>query len=211
MGFFDKLKDVFGEAADAINKAVDTVEKPLTDKATDIANNASVYANEAANAINKVVDKYEKPITDKATNIANEVVNEVKNQVGSAQSTPQSNTQTVQCDDYVDFSNSYNTDENYFDNIVNAVTFPEYEIQKNVHPSTLDANAHPSCYYVTYMFCKNGAPVLAVLLMNTNQYRSMCANGTYEVLDNNGIRYIRFFKGMKNERDYVVNRIRENL
>lgn len=102
MGFIDELKGVFNDAADAITKAVDKVEKPLTEKATDIASNASVYANEAADAINKAVDKYEKPITDKATNIANEVVNEVKSQVGSATSTPQANPQTVECTDFVD-------------------------------------------------------------------------------------------------------------
>jgi hypothetical protein len=80
---------VIGEAADAITNAVDKVEKPLTDKATDIAKNASGYANEAADAITKAVDKVEKPLTDKATEIANDVTIEVKNQVESIKSTPQ--------------------------------------------------------------------------------------------------------------------------
>lgn len=213
MGFLDELKGALNVAANAITKAVDKVEKPLTDKATEIASNASVYANEAANTISKAVDKVEKPLTDKATEIANEVTNEVKTHVGSVKTNPQpqTNPQTVNCTDFVDYSNSYDTDESYFDKIINSQTFPEYEIRKNVHPSTLDASAHPSCYSVTYMFCKNGEPALAVLLMNTNQYRSMCANGTYDVLNNNGIKYIRFFKGMKNEHNYVVNRICENL
>ncbi len=210
MGFLDKLKGVLNEAADVINKAVDTVEKPLTDKATDIAKNASVYANEAANTITKAVDKVEKPLTDKATEIANDVTKEVKHQVDSFKATPQPQA-PVQTADYIDYSNNYNTGESYFDTIVNVANFPGYEIVKNVHPTMLDSSAHPSCYNVSYMFYNNGTPVLAVLLMNTNQYRSMCANGTYDVLDNKGIRYIRFFKGMKNEHSYVVNRIKENL
>ena len=213
MGFFDKLKDVIGEAADAITNAVDKVEKPRTNKATDIAKNASGYANEAADAITKAVDKVEKPLTDKATEIAYDVTKEVKNQVDSFKSAPQPQApvQYTQPVDDIDYSNCYDTGEDYFDNIVNKMNFPECEIVKNVHPTMLDATAHPSCYNVTYMMYKNGTPVLAVLLMNTNQYRSMCANGTYEVLDNHGIKYIRFFKGMKNEHSYVVNRIKENL
>lgn len=210
MGFLDKLKGAINEAADVINKAVDTVEKPLTDKATDIAKNASVYANEAADAITKAVDKVDKPLTDKATEIANDVTKEVKNQVDSFKSTPQPATPAQPADD-IDYSNSYDTGESYFDTIVNVANFPEYEIVKNIHPTMLDGNAHPSCYNISYMFYKNGTPVLAVLLMNTNQYRSMCANGTYEVLDNHKIKYIRFFKGMKNEPSYVINRIKNNI
>lgn len=89
MGFLDELKGAINGAADAITKAVDKVEKPLTDKATDIAKNASGYANEAATAITKAVDKVEKPLTDKATEIANDVTKEVKNQVDSIQGKPQ--------------------------------------------------------------------------------------------------------------------------
>ena len=89
MGFLDELKGAINEAADTITKVVDKVEKPLTDKATNIAKSASGYTNEAANAITKAVDKVEKPLTDKATEIANDVTKEVKGQVGSVQSTPQ--------------------------------------------------------------------------------------------------------------------------
>ena len=89
MGFLDELKGAINEAADTITKVVDKVEKPLTDKATNIAKSASGYANEAADAITKAVDKVEKPLTDKATEIANDVTIEVKNQVESIKSTPQ--------------------------------------------------------------------------------------------------------------------------
>ena len=89
MGFLDELKGAFNEVADTITKVVDKVEKPLTDKATDIAQNASVYANEAADAMTKAVDKVEKPLTEKATEIADDVTKEVKNQVDSFKATPQ--------------------------------------------------------------------------------------------------------------------------
>lgn len=89
MGFLDELKGAINEAADTITKVVDKVEKPLTDKATNIAKSASGYTNEAVDFINKTVDKVEKPLTDKATEIANDVTKEVKNQVDSIQAKPQ--------------------------------------------------------------------------------------------------------------------------
>ena len=57
MGFLDELKGAINEAADTITKVVDKVEKPLTDKATNIAKSASGYTNEAVDFINKTVDK----------------------------------------------------------------------------------------------------------------------------------------------------------
>ncbi len=109
------------------------------------------------------------------------------------------------------YANEYNTDEAYFANIITQDKFPDYTIEKSVHPKVFDSTAHPKCYPISYLFKKEGEPVLAVLLMNTNQYKAMIAVGTYEILDNNNIKYIRFFKGMKNEKSYVINRIKENL
>ena len=131
---------------------------------------------------------------------------------GSGQS-PQAN---IPVNTYVSPSASvnamvYNTDDNYFESIITEVNFPGYSISRNFHVRSLDVNAHPSCYPVSYLFSKGAGPVLAVLIMNKNQYRSMIAKGTYKVLDDYSIPYIRFFKGMENERGYVINRIRENL
>ena len=64
---------------------------------------------------------------------------------------------------------------------------------------------------VTYLFSRGGAPVLAVMVLKRNQTRAMIARGTYQILEACGIRYIRFFKEMKNDSDYVSSRIRENL
>ncbi len=109
------------------------------------------------------------------------------------------------------YENNYNTDEAYFSNVITQDKFPEYTIEKSVHPKVFDSTAHPKCYPISYLFKKDAEPVLAVLIMNTNQYRAMIAVGTYEILENNNIKYIRFFKGMKNEESYVINRIKENL
>ena len=106
---------------------------------------------------------------------------------------------------------TYNTGDSYFASLITEVSFPGYSISSNVHAKSLDASAHPSCYPISYLFSNGTQPVLAVLVMNTNQYRSMIAKGTYKVLDDNDIPYIRFFKGMENESSYVINRIKENL
>ncbi len=106
---------------------------------------------------------------------------------------------------------TYNTGDQYFASLITGLNFPGYTISTDVHARTFDSGAHPSCYPVSYLFSKGSQPVLAVLVMNTNQYRSMTAKGTYKVLEDRSIPYIRFFKGMENNRDYVMNRIRENL
>jgi len=106
---------------------------------------------------------------------------------------------------------TYNTDDRYFASLITALNFPGYTISTDVHANTLDSGAHPSCYPISYLFSKESQPVLAVFIMNKNQYRSMTARGAYQVLEDRGISYIRFFKGMENNREYVLNRIRENL
>ena len=53
--------------------------------------------------------------------------------------------------------------------------FPSYTIEKNIHPNRFDSSAHPSCMPISYLFSLSGKPVLAVLFMNTNQYRAMIA------------------------------------
>ncbi len=106
---------------------------------------------------------------------------------------------------------TYNTGDSYFASLITQANFPGYTITTNVHANTFDAGAHPSCYPISYLFSNGSQPVLAVLVMNKNQYRSMIARGTYKVLEDNGIPYIRFFKGMENESGYVINRIRDNL
>jgi len=105
----------------------------------------------------------------------------------------------------------YDTGDSYFASLITQENFPEYTITSNLHAREFDETAHPSCYPISYLFSDGSKPILAVIIIQTNQYRSMIARGTYDVLDNNNIPYIRFFKGMENEKGYVLNRIRENL
>ena len=154
---------------------------------------------------------------DKLMNgLKSEIQSEIKKQIDSAfnnsNDDPVINTtqSTVMSVENI-YANEYNTDEVYFSNIITQDKFPDYTIEKSVHPEVFDSTAHPKCYPISYLFKKDGEPVLAVLIMKTNQYRAMITVGTYEILDNNNIKYIRFFKGMKNEESYVINRIKENL
>jgi|GEM_PF-1702164 len=117
----------------------------------------------------------------------------------------------VGIDDEPDYAKVYDTDESYFAEIITDEEFEDYTIERSVHPGELDGSAHPSCLPISYLFSRDGEAELAVLIMNSNQRRAMIANGTYRVLDEKRIPYIRFYKGMKNERTYVLDRIRDNL
>ena len=110
-----------------------------------------------------------------------------------------------------DYQNNFNFDDEYFARIINVVNFPECTFERDVHPSVYDFNAHPSCLPVTIMIKKGGTPVLAVMIMKENQRNAMIARGTYSILEDNGIKYIRFYREMPNEKYYVINRVRENL
>ena len=151
-----------------------------------------------------VGDVISKAIEPAATEFANKTAQQFDNAAQNAQSS-----QSYTASSFV--QKTYNTDDSYFVSLITEANFPGYSITKNVHAKTLDASAHPSCYPVSYLFSNGSRPVLAVLVMNKNQYRSMIAKGTYKVLEDNGIPYIRFFKGMENESGYVINRIKENL
>lgn len=161
---------------------------------------------------------------DKLLNgIKSDIQSEIKKQIDSAFNNSTENKTEVKeiptqpvVDDFPEeydyfYENCFDTNEDYFDKLVTQENFPDYTIEKNIHPSVFDSNAHPKCFPITYLFKKYGDPVLAIFLMRTCQYRSMPAEGSYTILTDNNIKYIRFFKGMKNEESYVINRIKENL
>ena len=140
---------------------------------------------------------------------ATEFANKTAQQFDNAAARNSNSTQTQTSSSFV--QKAYDTGDSYFASLITEASFPGYSITKNVYAKTLDASAHPSCYPISYLFSNGSQPVLAVLVMNKNQYRSMIARGTYKVLEDKGIPYIRFFKGMENESSYVINRIKENL
>ncbi len=151
-----------------------------------------------------VGDAISKAVGPSAREFANKTAQQLDNAARNAQSS-----QTYTSAPFV--QKTYNTGDSYFASVITEANFPGYSISTNVHAKNFDASAHPSCYPISYLFSNGSQPVLAVLVMNKNQYRSMVARGTYKVLEDNGIAYIRFFKGMENESGYVINRIRENL
>ena len=111
--------------------------------------------------------------------------------------------------DLMDFS--HDTGDAYFASLITEDAFPGYTIERDVHPGIFDENAHPACFPITYLFSKGGTPVLAVFIMKEGQRSTMPARGTYRILEDNGIGYIRFTKGLPNEKNYVLPRIRKNL
>ena len=89
--------------------------------------------------------------------------------------------------------------------------FPQYQIERTVSTRRLDASCHEKCHPIDFLFSQNGVPVLAVVLTTQNQYRSMPFRGTEAVCDANDVSYMRFFIEMRNERNYVRERVAEEL
>lgn len=134
--------------------------------------------------------------------IAGEVVSNISENK-TVQATPQpkpANVKTV-----------YQTDVSYFETLLNSDNFPEYEIEKNVSLSVFDSSAHPKCFPITFLFKKSGSPVLAVFIMKEPQRNTMPVAGSKMILDENNVPYLRFYIGWENEKNYVLNRIKENL
>lgn len=162
-------------------------------------------------------DKLLKSLTNDVEDVVDKVVDTVRNEVAnkkdntSVNNTTANYTTTQAPVDDSPYANNHNTGDEYFAQLITESEFPGYTIEKNVHPSVFDSSAHPKCFPISYLFRLNGEPMLAVFVMQTNQYKAMIAQGSYDILCDNNIHYIRFFKGMKNEKSYVLNRIRENL
>lgn len=97
-----------------------------------------------------------------------------------------------------------------FDDIISR-NFPDYEVRRNLPASELMSDCHPACTPIQFMFYKDGAPVLAVVLVRENNYRGMNVLGTKKICDAKNIKYIRFYHEYENNETYVVNRIRDNL
>lgn len=98
----------------------------------------------------------------------------------------------------------------HFDDIIGR-NFADCEYRTDVPAAELLPSAHPACTPVQYMFYKNGAPRLAVVLVKRNTYNGMNVKGTKNICAALNIPYIRFFAEYPNEEQYVVNRIKENL
>lgn len=158
-------------------------------------------------------DKILKSLTNDVDDVVGKVVDAVRTEVETIKdyNSTASNSTTDTYEDESPYANNHNTCDEYFAQLITESEFPGYTIERNVHPGVFDSSAHPKCFPISYLFRLNGEPKLAVFVMQTNQYKAMIAKGSYDILNDNDIHYIRFFKGMENEKSYVLNRIRENL
>ena len=150
-------------------------------------------------------------LLDSILKIVKEKVTEAVNDAVNTQNT--SSSEQIKTETAKSFEQKFNpsTDENYFATLLTEENFPGYTIERSVKLDTFDPEAHPKCFPITFLFKKNGAPSLAVFIMNESQRHTMPVFGSSVILDDSKIRYIRFYKGWKNERSYVLNRVRENL
>lgn len=97
-----------------------------------------------------------------------------------------------------------------FDVIISR-NFADCEVRRNVPAAELKPGCHPACTPIQFLFFKNSEPVLAVVLVRTNNYRGRNVVATKDICAEKGIKYIRFYHEYENEESYVVNRIKENL
>lgn len=99
---------------------------------------------------------------------------------------------------------------NDFDGII-ARNFPDHEVRRNVPASELQPGCHPACTPVQFLFYSGGKPVLAVVLVRTNNYGGMNVKATKKICEDLGIKYIRFYHEYENAESYVVERIKKYL
>lgn len=99
--------------------------------------------------------------------------------------------------------------ESRIENALDEIAGITYE--KNVPATKFNAGAHPKAKPVSFLVNKDGASKLAIVVVNKNTYRSRPVTGTMELVEANGINYIRFFTERENNHSYIVNRINENL
>lgn len=97
-----------------------------------------------------------------------------------------------------------------FDDIISR-NFAGCDVRRNVAASELMSDCHPACTPVQFMFYEGGRPVLAVVLVKTNNYRGMNVLGTKKICDAKNIPYIRFYQEYENDEAYVVERIKKYL
>ena len=161
--------------------------------------------------INKEAGKYKDDLQRELDKFSNQVQSNHNAQPAQPQYSPQQQYQQSQPDSvYPDVVNPQADRFADFDDIISR-NFADYEVRRNMPASELMADCHPACTPVQFMFFRDGAPVLAVVLVRTNNYRGMNVLGTKRICDAKGIRYIRFYHEYENTEEYVVNRIRENL
>lgn len=90
--------------------------------------------------------------------------------------------------------------------------FPEYEIRTNVPADQIDPSIQTVSLPVTFLFCRDGKPLLAVLLMDPHQdFDHRYSRVTERACRAKGLPFLRYFLTWRNDADYVVSRTRAGL
>ncbi len=85
---------------------------------------------------------------------------------------------------------------------------PGVTYRQEVPAAHIDPSAHPAAKPVTFLVYREDRPVLALMAVRDNTYRSMPVVGTQRLLEGQGIPFLRFFRELENADDYVLERIR---
>ena len=185
MGLFDKLKNA------AENAAASAAGAKIAEKLEEQIGAAKKFAEDNGISVNN-------------TNNA-----ESSNSYSYA---PQPAAQTYEPEEESDYPQMGVATDQFakFDRVISE-NFAGYEVKRNAPASELKPGCHPSCKPISFLFYKDGSPVLAVVLVRTNTYRGMNVVATKNICDELGIRYIRFYEEYNTEESYIINRIKDNL
>lgn len=104
-------------------------------------------------------------------------------------------------------ANAYNypgTVKEYFSHLLLG-TFGEYEIRSDVSKAGLNIPAN-------YLFCKNGMPVLAVFLIDSNDSKARYqVEKAARIFAPEGVSCTHFFEDYRNDAPYVIDRVKGAL
>lgn len=98
-----------------------------------------------------------------------------------------------------------------YDTLRHIITteFSTYELRENIPVAEFGLSED---IFYTFGMYQNGTSVLMInVYADRNQYRLKRYRLAKEVAENRGVKHLNFFTHLPNERDYIVNRLRENL
>ena len=90
--------------------------------------------------------------------------------------------------------------------------FSQYRLAKHMPVTVISPKTPGYANHIDFLFCAaNGRPLLAVVIVNNQNWVSREAELTRQACENLHIPYMRFFEELPCETGYVINRVREAL
>lgn len=87
--------------------------------------------------------------------------------------------------------------------------FPEYDLRMEVSPSIF--NADPMSRSYSYGLYRNGSPKMMIMVTEHNRDNNRAYRYAKQACENAGVPFLNFFTHMPNEKEYVINRIKNAL